>query len=378
MTAHLEDVKGFDDLASEVRDRGVCGHCGGCIAFCSAGEYNALKAEADGTPVWADRERCLKCGICYLICPQVKSLDGELRVKTGWKAPVGQVRSLSSARASSAAIRRLATDGGVVTALLAHALKKRTIDAAIVSRRVGPLIRQPAVATDLEGLLQAAGSHFEESLHVHAVGQLYSSYSPGIREMRALGEGKLRRIAIVGTPCQIFTMQKMRLLGVLPADSITLMIGLFCMENFSFGARARRTLEKRLSVKLPDIAKLNIKDDVQVTTMGRKTLHIPFDVMDEFARPACLACPDFANDYADIACGGLGSPEGWTTSLVRTATGERLFNTALRDGALEELSLHGPKARRDHYTGVMAKIVSFARRKQARAAARHREATRDA
>jgi coenzyme F420 hydrogenase subunit beta len=365
-----EETKGFRDLVAEVQEKGICGKCGGCLAFCSAGEFNALVAGDDGTPVMADESRCLHCGICYLICPQTRALDRELREKTGWKAPIGPHRRLVSARAVSRKVRRVATDGGVVTALLTYALKKGLIQAAIVSRRSGPFSREPMLARSPEDLLEAAGSHFDESQSVHELGEQYTTFSPGVREVKSLGQQDLGRIALVGTPCQVFTVRKMQLLNVLPADSIVLVIGLFCMENFSFGSKTRRALEKKLSVKLGQIRKLNLKDDVIVTTARKDAIHIPFSVMDEFARPACFACTDFANEYADISCGGLGSPDGYTTTVLRTTAGEALYNRAREDGAVEELRLRSAEQRRNAGTEMIAKIVAFTRRKQARAAAR--------
>jgi len=226
------------------------------------------------------------------------------------------------------------------------------------------------VATKPDDLIQAAGSHFEESHTVHAVGARYSTFSPSVREVKSLGKRDVHKIALVGTPCQIFTIRKMQLLNVLPADSIVLTLGLFCMQNFSFDAGARRALEKKLSVRLKQIRKLNIKDDVIVTTAGKETIHIPFDVMDEFARPACFACADFANEYADISCGGLGSPDGYTTTVLRTTDGETLYNRAKQDGVVEELRFSNSDLRRNASTEMMAKIVSATRRKQARAARR--------
>jgi coenzyme F420 hydrogenase subunit beta len=92
--------------------------------------------------------------------------------------------------------------------------------------------------------------------------------------------------------------------------------------------------------------------------------------MDEFARPACFACPDFACEYADISCGGIGSPDGYTTTVVRSAAGETLYNRAKADRAIEELRYRSPDERRNAETQRMAKIVAATRRKQARAAGR--------
>ena len=80
------------------------------------------------------------------------------------------------------------------------------------------------------------------------------------------------------------------MLNILPADSIMFTVGLFCMKNFSFDAKARASLEKKLGLKITDIAKFNIKDDVIVTTAAGEEHHLSFESLDDIARPACRAC----------------------------------------------------------------------------------------
>ena len=174
---------------------------------------------------------------------------------------------------------------------------------------------------------------------------------------------------MVGTPCQIYTMRKMQVLNIVPADSIVFTVGLFCMENFSFNAKATKALEKKLGMKMGDIAKLNIKDDVILTTTSGQVHHLPFDAVDEVARPACMACPDFANDFADISVGGLGSPDGYTTTVIRTGIGQKFYNGARQDGLLKELRFRSEEKAKLHRTELVAKITAFTRRKKARARA---------
>ncbi len=363
------DVKSFQDLQHEVIDKGLCGRCGGCASFCSADEMNALEFDRSTGPRLVSEEGCLKCGICYLICPQIKALDGELREKLGWQAPIGVYRTMSSARTTEAKVADVCTDGGVVTTLLRYALKKRLIQGALVSKKTGPFGRQPFLATDPDELIEAAGSHFDEVEHLGEFGKGYSTYSPTIQEIKTIGQRRLDRIALVGTPCQIYTVRKMQTLKVLPADSIAFTIGLFCMENFSFDAKARTKLEKKLNLKMSDVKKLNIKDDVIFTMAGGKVVHLPFEALDEVARPACMACPDFANDFADISVGGLGSPDGYTTTVVRTGIGQKLYNGAKHDRLLKELRFQNKEKATLHRTELMAKITAFTRRKKARAKA---------
>ena len=364
-----DEIKTFRDLIQEVQARGLCGRCGGCVSFCSAGEFNALRFGKDGAPEFADEQKCLKCGICYLVCPQIKALDNDLKKKFYWREPVGPYRSLRSAKTTHPKVASVATDGGVVTSLLMYALDRGLIDGAVVSRRTGLFMREPAVVTTDEDLIEAAGSHFDNiSPPLGEIGTSYTSFVPTIREVRKLWQRGLTRVAFVGTPCQVYSLRKMQMLHVVPSDVVVLAIGLFCMENFSLTPETFRQLEEKLSVPMEKVVKLNIKDDVIVTLDDGGALHVGFEILDEFARPACFACMDFANEFADISCGGLGSPDGYTTVMVRTRAGERVYNGAKQKGFVQEMKFHDEEESLLHRTTQMAKITAFAERKRKRAA----------
>jgi coenzyme F420 hydrogenase subunit beta len=87
------DVKTFHDLIRLVQKNNFCGKCGGCVAFCSASNLGALGVGQDGMPIFADEEKCLKCGICYMICPNIHDLDEELK-RTEMGAPIGPIKDL--------------------------------------------------------------------------------------------------------------------------------------------------------------------------------------------------------------------------------------------------------------------------------------------
>ena len=154
--------KSFQDLIAEVQRPGLCGRCGGCVSFCSADNLGALGMDKDGMPVFVDEEKCLRCGICYMICPNTRELDDELKEKLGWKPPNGVVRGLTSAKTTDPTVAGRCTDGGVVTSLLLYLLDKRMIDAALVSKSAGPFQRVPILATSREDITSSAGSHFGE------------------------------------------------------------------------------------------------------------------------------------------------------------------------------------------------------------------------
>jgi coenzyme F420 hydrogenase subunit beta len=151
------------------------------------------------------------------------------------------------------------------------------------------------------------------------------------------------------------------------------------MENFEFDAAGRQKLEERLqarlgrSVRFEEIDKLNVKEDVIISLRDGVTTHVPFDELEEMARPACLACTDFSNDYADLSAGGLGSPSGYTTILIRTPKGSRIYAEALRQGYIAELRFEDRDATRGRQADMVDRVVDFAQRKRTRGEMQRRE-----
>ncbi|MGQ9628891.1 MAG: Coenzyme F420 hydrogenase/dehydrogenase, beta subunit C-terminal domain [bacterium] len=162
----------------------------------------------------------------------------------------------------------------------------------------------------------------------------------------------------------------MQEIGVVPSNIIEYTIGLFCMENFSFGASEREKFEAKMNINLDDIVKLNMKENVIVTLKDGKTTKIPFEELDDIARPSCLLCSDFSNDFADISVGGLGSPDGYTTTLIRTDRGRAVYQGGLKEGYIEEKKPDEFDGSVTERTKMIAKIVSFANRKKERALSR--------
>jgi coenzyme F420 hydrogenase subunit beta len=359
--------RSFADLERDIISAGLCSQCGGCVSFCSANKLGALTMSSDGTPKYADEEKCLKCGLCYSICTQVDELDRELQEKLNWVPPMGRYERVVSARTTNHEVRKVCTDGGVVTSLLMYMLDYNLIDGAVVSRFEGPFNRVPMIATDRADVLNSAGSDFSASTHVGVVGDKYSTYSPGAFALKELTSSmRAARVALVGTPCQVHTIRKMQCLNIVPSDMVKYTIGLFCMENFAFSPLAKREIEAKIGAGMGEIKKLNIKEDLIVTLTNGESIHVPFDVVHEFARPACLKCTEFANDFADISAGGLGSPDGYTTVLIRTEGGQRIYQGALRLRYIEERTYDSYREKADTQMRMVTKIIDFAKEKRAR------------
>ncbi|MFO7751061.1 MAG: Coenzyme F420 hydrogenase/dehydrogenase, beta subunit C-terminal domain [Desulfobacteraceae bacterium] len=321
-------MKTFFNLIQEVQKQGRCHQCGGCVTFCSAINYGALDLDSDGKPFYADIDKCIECGICYVICPETTELDEEIKKNAEWSAPSGRITGTSIARARDLIVREKGTDGGVVTAILLHLFDTGKINGAIVSKSTDQG-RIPWCAKTREEIIDAAGSHFDHSQGMANFGDAYSTFSPSVSALSEIRKEGLSRVAFVGTPCQINSIRKMQALGVVPADAIEICLGLFCSGNFIMTRDTFRDAEKKYGIVYDEIEKLNIKENFIVALSTGERKELPLEAVEGTKRTACHYCTDFSAEYADISFGGLGADDGWTTVVTRSPKGRAVFAEAL-------------------------------------------------
>lgn len=356
--------KSFVDLIKEVHEKGICGECGGCVSFCSAADIGAIDISASGLPYYSNEDNCLHCGICYLICPEIHELDAELNAKYNFKPPIGNWSKIVTAQATDPQIQKLATDGGVVTAILVTMLENNLIDAAIVSKKIGPFQRTPFFAKSKQDILDAIGTNYNVEGPVSELGK-YNTFVPTITELKNVVSSDKFKIAVVGVPCQIHSIRKMQELKIIPAHVVEYTLGLFCYENFKFDEAARARIEERFNFSFNDILKMNIKENVIINLKDRENpLIIEFSELQDIMRNACRVCENFTNYYADISFGGIASKQGFTTTLIRTRAGEKIYNLALNKGYITEPVDSNTSVEKSK---MMAQIISFSKRKAKRA-----------
>jgi coenzyme F420 hydrogenase subunit beta len=330
-------MKTFADLMEEVQKPGLCHHCGGCVTFCTAINYGALALAEDGRPYYCDRDKCLECGICYAICPEISEHEEETKEHVSWQAPIGRVIGTTVARSLDPEVRAQATDGGVVTSLLLSLLDQGRIDGAIVAKKTGVFKREPWLALSREDILAAAGFHFDTSHGMERFSQVYSTYSPSLAQLEQVAKQPAIRVAMVGTPCQINTLRRMEAMGVVPTDAIKYYLGLFCAGNFEFGEAERRQLEELGKFRWEEVRKINVKEDLMIHLRNQEVRCVPLDKLDFMKRHACNFCSDYSCEFADLSFGGIGAEEGWTTVISRTPAGQSLWAKAVNQkGYIEE------------------------------------------
>lgn len=346
----------FKDMMNDVVAHGSCCECGTCVLVCP---HNVIEY-IDGKPKQTAKESApfdycgisegIGCDVCAQVCPRLQPRDFQLpeAVFAGQEHPTfqggfGTYQEIYAARVKDPRIMAVAQDGGVVTALLVHALKTGRIDGAVVSAADPdrPCAPRPACVTTEDEIIAAAGSWY--------------TYCPNDLALEQAAEKGLERVAFVGVPCQITPTRKSqhrdpefihtgkkkdkiidRQTRSLkdPSDRIALRVGLLCSEVFDFEGLMVRKIQDELGIPLSDIAKFNVKGEVLVHRKGGELVKIGLLEAQQHARPECHHCGDFSAELADVSCGGVGCA-GWTITITRTDLGRRVMQELVDAGAIE-------------------------------------------
>ncbi|NYT05971.1 MAG: 4Fe-4S dicluster domain-containing protein [Methanomicrobiales archaeon] len=317
----------YEDLKREVWEQGRCSGCGACIAVCPADAIRFLEGSADAHPFHSgyckEVSDGVPCGACYRVCPRTDNR----RAAALEKPLLGGYDAIISAKATFPVERR--QSGGAVTAILRNALDEGLIDAVVT---VG---EDPWTMKPFSVLLTTSGEL------VHHAGSRYNWWVPTLAILKeAVVRRKYSRIAVVGLPCAVSALQAMRdcdhdLLRPF-GRAIRLVVGLFCTESFDYKKLIEEIIGGVYGVEPWKIRRLNVKGALEVTDRDGVVHSVPLKDLKACIRPGCSHCTDFTAKDADISAGAVGSPEGFTTLIVRNPVGAGFIERAIQNGLLEE------------------------------------------
>jgi coenzyme F420 hydrogenase subunit beta len=310
-----------ESLQQNVLTKELCAGCGACILVCP---FTCLEyGESQPRLV----KKCEICGICAKTCPRYEfSRQALEKLVFGRERRAdeefGVYRRLAVVQAIDDRVRGMCQDGGVVSALLIHAVKNGLIDGAVVSglSKETPWLPVPRLVSTPEEILECAGTRY--------------TYSPNLLALQEAVKQKKKSIAFVGTPCEIQAIRKVEAVPLKKYSSIIkFTVGLMCTESFTYEGLMKKHVQGVLGIDPADVKKLNIKGKIIVATKSGDVKAIPLAEAKQYTRKGCLPCTDFSSELADISAGGLGLTD-WTFSVVRSARGEEIFDGAAKAGVL--------------------------------------------
>lgn len=300
-----------------------CILCGLCVRVCSEIiGVSAINFANRGvnrvitTPYSEFSEDCIGCGACAMVCP-----TGSKRVRTNNYSTVRPLTGPNRDENLGAYIDILSAkssikgqDGGVVTALLLSGLERGFFDKAVVVKRVSGYKAEAFIAENADDIIAARGTEY---LRVKIV--------PKIREL--ISEG-YRKIAVVGTPCQARAARKIQqtLQQEYPDLDMTI-IGLFCYEAFNY-EKLKEEIKRLMDVDLDFSEKTQIHGGKFIAAVNGQIYSCEVNKLSKAIENGCLYCSDFPALFADISVGAAGSDEGFSTVILRTEKGKKLFENA--------------------------------------------------
>ena len=309
----------YEDLETKIIGTGICTACGACILACPNSHIKYIEGKPMRTVRTLDCVRCSTCSdACYMLRRGLmRDIEGSI---LGWRVreSIGIYERILTARTRDQNIEKMCQDGGIVTSLLIYALSKDLIDGALVVGRDG-WVPIACIAKTKEEVISVAGTKY--------------GIIPVLKDLRsAVVDHGLDRICIVGLPCHVQSIRYLRHRNLPLASKIKLTIGLFCRENYEYPCIEAKVMERGLNIR--EINKFSVHEEFEIHANGQK-LSFPISEVKNFVPKHCLVCDDFACELADISIGSDGSPEGWSTVIVRTQEGAKLFSHLEADKVIE-------------------------------------------
>jgi len=299
--------------------------CGACAAVCPV---NSIALE-EGVPKLVGL--CIACGMCYNNCPRaefdVEEMERQVfgRARGEDEAETGVVKAVYAVRTKDAGILERCQDGGAVTAILSQFLADGGECAVVAGLEEGKVWSpEPVVAVSREEVVAGAGTK-------------YTSCPILVGVASAVNEYEKQKVAVVGTPCQMRALRRIETGDYSEAkirEAVALDVGLFCMETFGYSSLME--FLERAGVDASKVTKFDIKKGRFIAWQGDEQVYnVKLSEMKELVRPCCHECDDFASEFSDVSVGNVGSPDGWSTVVVRTERGEAALRAAEKGGLIE-------------------------------------------
>jgi len=266
---------------------------------------------------------------------------------------LGIYKNIYSARALDEEIWHAGQDGGTVIALMTHALQIGLINcfatsdftksnSVFVLGNGMALKTVPVVGDTAADLVRTAGSKYTHGGVLGVLSDAAASYPDA-------------RVGLVALPCELQGLWRMHTAtqatvkfggSWIRGGRPVLTIGLFCSKVYTHDKLVTEFIHKQHGIDPSKITRTVIKRNrFKVYVGGDMVLDVSTKDLEQYVSHPCHYCIDYVAELADISVGAVGSPDGWTTVIIRSELGQKLFDSAVKARAIEvapiDQSKHG-------------------------------------
>lgn len=326
----------------EIVSSGLCSGCGACVAILSDDvlemrmcEEGYLRPYAKRNLSTRDQAKLRSC------CPGIGlahsgAFDFGVKYDPIW----GPIVSLAAGHAFDPEVRRTASSGGVLSALLIHLLESGKVDFVVHTRSSteNPLKNETAFSRTRSDVLRAAGSR-------------YSPAAPVAELPRALAQGG--RFAFVGKPCDVAAVRKICCADPVTAGRIPYLLSFMCAGTP--GLDGTFEILKQLQISPQDVISFRYRGEgwpgkARATMRDGQTRSMTYNmawgsILNRYLQARCKMCADGTGEFADVVCadawfGKNGYPDfaeadGRSLVISRTQRGQNMVDAALGRQCLE-------------------------------------------
>ncbi len=308
----------------------TCANCGGPLERL---DENTLDIAGEEITFYADR--CTSCRNEFVNAPGILRPDDEListfRSTTG---PLGSYRRIMTL-ASRDRVFRLFPGPKVAATILGHLLEEDLADVALLAHQ--GVTEEPVVAFTKADLFRAGEIRMGTGRAVLTGSGLRANLLT-LAQLKRFAEtdhGLNPRIAVMGRPCQIYTVRKLLWDRYVPGYELAFALGVYCYGNFAPLAGGARKLREILGFDPLEIRQVDfVGEELRFTSEAGAQCRVGQDAVAGLVNPNCLQCYDFSASFSDLSVGHVGPDEMFETAVVRTDRGEKIVNQAARDGLL--------------------------------------------
>jgi coenzyme F420 hydrogenase subunit beta len=198
----------------------------------------------------------------------------------------------------------------------------------------------PVVGDTIADLVRTAGSKYTHGGVLGVLSDAAASYADA-------------RVGLVALPCELQGLWRMNTAtqatvkfggSWIRGGRPVLTIGLFCSKVYVHDKLVNEFIQQKNGIDPSKITRTVIKRNRFKVYIGADmVLDVSTKELEPYMSHPCKYCIDYVAELADISVGAVGSPDGWTTVIVRSELGQKLFDSAVKAKAIEATPIEQSK-----------------------------------